>query len=61
MGVSPVGVVNMNTSPHFVVVVLTTNISDNFSISLIASTFKHTNQVAMVTGVIHVHILSLRE
>ena len=44
---SPVGVVNINTSPHFVVVVLTTNISDNFSISLIASTFKHTNQVAI--------------
>ena len=56
MGVSPVGVVNINISPHFVVVVLsTTNISDNFSIPLIASTFKHTNQVAMVTGVIHEH------
>ena len=50
MGVSLVGVVNINTI-----------ISDNFSISLIASTFKHTNQVAMVTGVIHVHILLLRE
>ena len=52
MGVSPVGVVNINSSPHIVVVVLTTNISDNFSISLISSTFKHTNQVTMLKFVV---------